>query len=71
MVILSPNVNEIKMNQFHGKIKRNAVTGDQYLDYKNLTRDQEDLLDARTIFKYKAIIKIRPDIPIVTEMVCP
>lgn len=71
MVILSPNVNEIKMNQFQGKIKRNAATGDQYMDFKNLTRDQEDLLDARTIFKYKAIIKIRPDIPIVTEMVCP
>lgn len=38
---------------------------------KNLTRDQEDLLDAKTIFKYKAIIKLRPDIPIVTEMVSP
>ena len=38
---------------------------------KRLTRDQEDLLDAKTIFKYKAINKLRPDIPIVTELVSP
>ena len=37
----------------------------------NLTRDEEDLLDARTIFKYKAITKLIPKIPIVTELVCP
>ena len=36
-----------------------------------MTRDQEDLLDAKTIFKYKAIMKLRPDIPVVTELVCP
>ena len=29
---------------------------------KELTKEEEDLLDARTIFKYKTIRKIRPDI---------
>ena len=38
---------------------------------KKLSRDQEDLLDAKTIFKYKAISKLRRDIPIVTELVSP
>jgi hypothetical protein len=37
----------------------------------HLTRDQEDLLDAKTIFKYKVISKVKPGIPIVTELVCP
>lgn len=36
-----------------------------------MTRDQEDLLDAKTIFKFKAINIVRPDIPIVTELVSP
>lgn len=29
---------------------------------KGLTKEEEDLLDARTIFKYKTIRKLRPDI---------
>ena len=60
VVILSPNIEEIKNNQNKKNHKES---------YRNLTKDEEDLLDARTIFKYKSIIKIRPNIPIVTEMV--
>lgn len=71
VVILSPNVDEVRGNQFKDKVTNNEKQGFQGFDFKNLTRDQEDLLDARTIFKYKAIIKIRPNISIVTEMVCP
>ncbi|EWS75923.1 calcium-activated potassium channel protein (macronuclear) [Tetrahymena thermophila SB210] len=36
-----------------------------------LTKEQEDLLDAKTIFKYKAVQKLKPDIQIVTEFVNP
>jgi len=36
-----------------------------------LTRVEEDLLDARTIFKYKAVMDLRPDIPVVCDLVNP
>ena len=36
---------------------------------KILTREDEDLLDARTIFKYKAVKGLKPDIPVVTDLV--
>jgi hypothetical protein len=36
-----------------------------------LTKDEEDLLDAKTIFKYKAVSQLKPDIEIVTELVSP
>ena len=36
-----------------------------------MSRDEEDLLDARTIFKFKAVNWIRPGISIVTELVSP
>lgn len=36
-----------------------------------MTKDEEDLLDAKTVFKYKSVKRIRPDIEIVTEIVNP
>lgn len=36
-----------------------------------LELDEENLLDANTIFRYKITSKIRPDIKIVTELVAP
>ncbi len=35
------------------------------------SRDKEDLLDAQTIFKYLNVMRIRKDIPIITELVHP
>ena len=37
----------------------------------SLTRTEGDLLDAITIFKYKAITTLRPDISLVTDLVNP
>jgi hypothetical protein len=34
-------------------------------------KDKEDLLDAQTIFKYLNVARLRPDIPIITELVHP
>ena len=59
VVILTPNVEEVTKKHHHDETERKRE------------RDEEDLLDARTIFKYKCVKKIRPEIPIVTELVCP
>jgi len=71
IVILSPEVDEVK--SFINSTENSTVGPDNNggKNSKRLTRDQEDLLDAKTIFKYKAIYKLRPDIPIVTELVSP
>jgi len=68
IVILSPEVDEVK---HFTSFNENSSANVPEKDNKKLTRDQEDLLDAKTIFKYKAINKLRPDIPIVTELVSP
>lgn len=68
IVILSPEVDEVK---HFTSFNENPSANSSEKDHKKLTRDQEDLLDAKTIFKYKAINKLRPDIPIVTELVSP
>jgi len=68
IVILSPEVDEVK---HFTSFNENPTANAHEKDGKKLTRDQEDLLDAKTIFKYKAINKLRPDIPIVTELVSP
>lgn len=76
VVILAPNVEEVKRksNDFSENEVENEFDDDYNGENSNsrkLTRDEEDLMDARTIFKYKMVKRIRPDIPIVTELVCP
>ena len=39
VVILSPNVDEVKLNKFVRKVKQDDMTGNLIFDYKNLTRD--------------------------------
>lgn len=75
VVILAPNVEEVKRKNNHEDRQENRDNTEEYdensSNSRKLTRDEEDLLDARTIFKYKTVKRIRPEIPIVTELVCP
>jgi potassium large conductance calcium-activated channel subfamily M alpha protein 1 len=74
VVILAPNVEEVTRKHHQGvdhKMDQNNEESEGDKNSQKLTRDEEDLLDARTIFKYKTVKKIRPEIPIVTELVCP
>ena len=75
VVILTPNVEEVTKKHHHDETERKRdrhhEESQENSNSQKLTRDEEDLLDARTIFKYKCVKKIRPEIPIVTELVCP
>ncbi|CAD8157114.1 unnamed protein product [Paramecium pentaurelia] len=65
VVILSPK--EISTAKFEDDSQEN----DQIVQQQQLTKDQEDLLDAKTIFKYRNIVRLKPHIQIVTEFVSP
>ena len=74
VVILSPRVEDVSHANFEDD---NIVLNEEKLEQESqastsqLTRDQEDLLDAKTIFKYRSIVKLKADIQIVTELVSP
>ncbi|CAD8128571.1 unnamed protein product [Paramecium sonneborni] len=65
VVILSPK--EISTAKFEDDSQEN----DQIFQQQQLTQDQEYLLDAKTIFKYRNVIRLKPHIQIVTEFVSP
>jgi potassium large conductance calcium-activated channel subfamily M alpha protein 1 len=74
VVILSPRVEEISKAAFEDQNAPHSEDIDQGPNSaatQQLSRDQEDLLDARTIFKYRNVIKLKPQMQIVTELVSP
>ena len=74
VVILSPQIDEIgridseEINQLNNQENEG---GGKTQQPTKLSKDEEDLLDAKTIFKYKAVSQLKPDIEIVTELVSP
>ena len=60
IVILSPNIALEKNRQ---------TTEDEYSDETTDAKDQENLLDAKTIFKYNIIKKKNPNVNVVTELI--
>lgn len=63
VIILAPTLSEISL------VTRNKNSDDN--SARKLTREEEDLLDAKTIFKYNLISKIRKDIFCVIELINP
>jgi hypothetical protein len=68
VVILSSQAAEIR-NLSNNKTENNEQEDKNQKNTVILTREDEDLLDAKTIFKYKAVRELRPDIPVVTDLV--
>ena len=65
VVILAPNLEEVKFQNFTSSGNDNSLSASnngessedsEILSNRKLTKDEEDLLDARTIFKYKQIL---------------
>ena len=79
VVILAPGIYEISQFTLNKKLKNlkvNKEDDENEEDEKNisarkLTREEEDLLDAKTIFKYNMISKINKDIFCVIELINP
>ena len=79
VVILAPGIYEISQFTLNKKLKNlkvNKEEDENEEDEKNisarkLTREEEDLLDAKTIFKYNMISKINKDIFCVIELINP
>ena len=79
VVILAPGINEISQFTLNKKLKNLKVNKDddennevkQVISARKLTREEEDLLDAKTIFKYNMISKINKDIFCVIELINP
>lgn len=63
IVILTPNVGLEK--------KENPSTTEEepVVEDEKFSKDQEDLLDAKTIFKYNIIKKKNPNVKVVTELI--
>ena len=79
VVILAPGINEISQFTLNKKLKNLKVNKEddenneenQTIAARKLTREEEDLLDAKTIFKYNMISKINKDIFCVIELINP
>ena len=79
VVILAPGINEISQFTLNKKLKNLKVNRDDdenndisnAMSARKLTREEEDLLDAKTIFKYNMISKINKDIFCVIELINP
>ena len=79
VVILAPGINEISQFTLNKKLKNLKVNKEddenneikQVITARKLTREEEDLLDAKTIFKYNMISKINKDIFCVIELINP
>lgn len=72
VVIFAPSVDSLNVNK--SKFNENGEEEEEEEDVNytvTLTKDEENLLDAKTIFKYKTISKLRPDLNIVTELISP
>jgi hypothetical protein len=73
VVILAPSIHEI--SQFtYTKRKNMSMTSEDYSKQttaRKLTREEEDLLDSKTIFKYNMISKMKKDIFIIVELISP
>ena len=61
IVILSPNIN--------GQPKKKAANDEGEVDETTDAKDEENLLDAKTIFKYNIIKKKNPNVNVVTELI--
>ncbi len=62
VIILSPSINEIE--SYTNKRKKNEIA-------RKLSKEEEDLLDAKTIFKYNLISQIQKGIFVVIELINP
>ena len=62
VIILSPSINEIE--SYTNKEKKNEFA-------RKLSKEEEDLLDAKTIFKYNLISQIQKGIFVVIELINP
>ena len=79
VVILAPGINEISQFTLNKKLKNLKINNEddenneikQVITARKLTREEEDLLDAKTIFKYNMISKINKDIFCVIELINP
>ena len=60
IVILSPNI---------GQAKKEQSSEEGEVDDTNDAKDQENLLDAKTIFKYNIIKKKNKTVKVVTELI--
>jgi hypothetical protein len=70
VVILAPGINEISHFTSNQK-KRGFNQEDLSKQARKLTREEEDLLDSKTIFKYNMISKIKKDTFIIIELINP
>ncbi len=73
VVILAPNIHEI--SQFTNTRRKNNpniyIEDSKTISARKLTREEEDLLDSKTIFKYNMISKMKKDIFIIVELISP
>jgi hypothetical protein len=65
IVILTPNIS-VEMKDKSKKIENHA---EEEEDNKKDANDEENLLDAKTIFKYNIIKKKNPKVNVVTELI--
>ena len=66
VVILSPSLNEILPYKAHKKEKKENSS-----DVRSLTREEEDLLDSKTVVLYNFITEIKSDIFCLIELINP
>jgi hypothetical protein len=73
VVILAPSINEITQFSLNKRKKNSNVIEDyqKTTTARKLTREEEDLLDSKTIFKYNMISKLKKDIFIIVELISP
>ena len=69
VVILASS--SFKAKQTADSIRSQSFDTDKIGDEIDSGENDEDLLDAKTIFKYKEVKKVMQNIPILTELVSP
>ena len=69
VVILSPGLNEIKA--FKVTKKEEKKDNENTSNVRSLTREEENLLDSKTVFKYNLITEMKSDIFCLIELINP
>ena len=69
VVILSPGLNEIKA--FKVPKKEEKKENENSSNVRSLTREEENLLDSKTVFKYNLITEMKSDIFCLIELINP
>lgn len=71
VVILAPSIQEISNFTSNKRKKTIESNENNSKTARKLTREEEDLLDSKTIFKYNMISKLKKDIFIIVELINP